>query len=186
MSFQKIIFLAVSLLVGWSSHAQSEVFNITDHTNYATCDAIMHDSNGGLVPYSPSSNNTITLCPPAGETQVNLYFIGFNLSAGDNLSVYDGQDMSAPLIGTYSGEELLFETISPTNVSGCLTVHFESNADAETGDFSVRISCGTPCDYPVALMDAEADTLRICPGEQFTIDANGSSWTESVDLATWT
>jgi gliding motility-associated-like protein len=186
MSIQTPLVLAICLLVGWSSFAQSEVFNITDHSNYATCDAIMHDSNGGLVPYSPSSNNTITLCPPAGETQVNLYFIGFNLSTGDNLSVYDGQDMAAPLIGNYSGEDLLFETISPTNPTGCLTVHFESNADDQTGDFSIRISCGTPCDYPVAIMDAAADTLRICPGEQFTIDASASFWTEGVDLASWT
>ncbi|MEN9639606.1 MAG: hypothetical protein RLZZ262_1475 [Bacteroidota bacterium] len=186
MSIAKNIFIAVGLLIVGSIQAQSEVFNITDHSEYETCDAIMHDSNGGLVPYDPSSNHTITLCPPVGETQVNLYFIGFNLSSGDNLSVYDGQDMTAPLIGTYSGEDLLFETISPTNVSGCLTINFVSNADALTGDFSVRISCGTPCDYPVALMDAVADTLRICPGEQFTIDGSASTWTEGADLATWT
>jgi len=186
LSLNKHLVAAVGLMMSFVASAQSEVFNITDHATYETCDAIMHDSNGGLVPYSANSNNTITLCPPAGETQVNLYFIGFNLSAGDNLSIYDGADMTATLIGTYSGEDLLFETISPTNATGCLTVHFESNGDDLTGDFSIRISCGTPCDYPVALMSAEADTLRICPGEQFNIDASASFWTEGVDLESWT
>ena len=162
------------------SMAQSEVFNITDYPSYETCDAIMHDSNGGLVPYSPSSNNTITLCAPLPETQVNLYFIGFNLSDGDVLTIYDGPNTASPVLASASGEDLLFETFSSS--TGCLTVNFTSNDDAEVGDFSVRISCGVPCDYPIALIEAEADTMKVCVGETVSFDGTASSWTQGASL----
>lgn len=164
-----------------------EVFNIDDYATHEICEGIMHDANGGLVPYADGDNNTITLCTVGGETQINLYFIGFNLSDGDILTIYDGVNTGAPIIGSYSGEVLLFETISSTNPDGCLTVNFTANNDGNTGDFSCKIICGVPCDFPVALMEAESDTLKICPGEEFTIDGSASYWTEGANLevATW-
>ncbi|MFN5621855.1 MAG: gliding motility-associated C-terminal domain-containing protein [Flavobacteriales bacterium] len=168
--------------------SQSVVFNISDFPEYDGCDAIMHDNAGGLSPYTPSSNNTITICPGPGETQVNLYFIGFNLSAGDFLTIYDGQTTGAAQIGQYTGETLLFETISPSagNASGCLTVNFTANADANVGDFSARIICGVPCDFPIADMYADDDTLKICPGESVEFYGGNSTWTAGANLAEWT
>lgn len=184
-TYMKYLAGLIATMLGYSSFAQTEVFNISDHTNYETCDAIMHDDQGGLVPYSAGANFTITLCAPAPETQINLYFIGFDLSDGDSLWVYDGADMSATLLGGYSGGEMLFQTLSSSTASGCLTVHFESNNDDQTGDFSIRISCGVPCDYPVALIEAPADTVKICPGESVTFDGSNSYWTEGANLASW-
>jgi gliding motility-associated-like protein len=161
--------------------AQSEVFNIGSTPDYAGCDAIMHDDNGGLVPYSPDANEEILICSADIVEQVNLFFIGFSLSPGDSLYIYDGFDTTAPLIGAFSGESLLFETISSTDA--CLYVVFVANGDANVGDFSTRIICGTPCDFPVAIMQgqesnaAPADTIKICPGESVEFDATGSSWT---------
>ena len=74
-------------IVGW---AQFEVFNIDDYPDYTTCDAIMHDDNGGLVPYSPGVTNEIIICSDQSGEPVNLYFIGFSLSPGDSLYFFDG------------------------------------------------------------------------------------------------
>jgi len=180
---KKILFSFLIALTVCAVNAQSEVFNIGNGNTYTGCDAIMHDSNGGLVPYSPGSDNMTTICPGPGETQVNLYFLGFDLSSGDELSIYDGGSIAAPLIGTYSGTELLFQTISPsaTNLTGCLTVTFTSNADSNVGDFSIRIFCGIPCDFPIAEMYADADTMKICPGE--TVEFYGGN--SSIDPAEW-
>jgi subtilisin-like proprotein convertase family protein len=155
---------------------QSDVFNIGFDDTYTGCDAIMHDASGGLAPYSPNLNNQITLCPGPGETQINLYFIGFSVSVGDVLAIYDGPSTNSPLIGAYDQSELLWQTISPSasNVSGCLTVTFVSNGDNNTGDFSVRLVCGVPCDFPVADINAESDTIKICPGEPVQFDASES------------
>jgi len=164
---------------------QSEVFNIDDYFAYTTCDAIMHDDNGGLVPYSANANNQITLYPGPGETQVNLYFVGFSVSVGDVLAIYDGPSSNSPLIGVYDQADLLFETISPSasNASGSITISFTSNGDNNVGDFSAYVFCGIPCDFPIAVMEgnelntAPADTVKICPGESVEFDATGSSWT---------
>jgi gliding motility-associated-like protein len=165
---------------------QFEVFDIDDYPDYTTCDAIMHDNNGGLVSYSPGVTNEIIICSDAAGQAVNLYFIGFSLSPGDSLYFYDGSADTDPFLGAFSGESLLFQTISSTNASGCLFVRFISNDDAEVGDFSARIFCGTPCDFPFAVMEgnelnaAPADTVKICPGESVEFDATGSDWTDGA------
>jgi gliding motility-associated-like protein len=176
----------LSLLLSFQSiNAQSDVFNLGDIPTYTGCNAVMNDGNGGLQPYSPGINQTITFCPGTGETQSNLYFIGFGLGSGDFISIYDGETTASPLIGTYTGTVLQYGTISSSNPSGCLTFQFTSNDDSEIGDFAVQMSCGIPCDYPIAAMAAEEDTMRICLNEEFTIDASASTWTSGVDLDNW-
>ena len=70
----KNVFLAAACwMLALPMLSQSQVFNISDFAEYDGCDAIMHDSEGGLAPYAPNSNNTITICPGTGQTQVNLY-----------------------------------------------------------------------------------------------------------------
>jgi len=188
---KKIVAFALAGIISTGVWAQSAVFNIGTQGNgdlYVGCDAIMHDANGGLVPYAPNSNNITTICPGAGETQVNLFFLGCDISVGDVLAIYDGSDTNAPLIGEYDQEELLFQTISPsaTNLTGCLTVTFNSNADENTGDFSMRIICGIPCDFPIADIYADADTVKICAGESVEFYGGNSSWTEGATLGDFT
>lgn len=185
---KKLLSLAIILAAAFGTRAQSEVFNIGNGDTYVGCDAIMHDANGGLVPYGPNSNNQTTICPEAPETQVNLYFIGCDISVGDVLAIYDGPDTTSPLIGEYDQDDLLFETISPSasNPTGCLTVTFTSNADENTGDFSMRIICGVPCDFPIAEIFADADTVKICPGESVEFYGGNSTWTAGATLADFT
>jgi subtilisin-like proprotein convertase family protein len=176
------------LMLSIALRAQTEVFNIGNGDTYTGCNAIMHDSNGGLQSYGPNSNNQTTICPGFGETQVNLYFIAFDISVGDVLSIYDGPDTSAPLIGQYNQSTLLFQTISPSasNVTGCLTVTFVSNSDMNVGDFSARLICGVPCDFPIADIDTADDTMKICPGESIEFYGGNSTWTSGAALAGWT
>lgn len=185
---KQLLSFVILMMAAVGAWAQSEVFNIGNGETYTGCDAIMHDANGGLSPYSPSASNQITICPEAPETQVNLYFIGFDVAVGDVLSIYDGPDDTAPLIGEFDEDDLLFETISPSvgNVSGCLTVQFTSNADNNVGDFSLRIICGVPCNFPIADINAPADTIKICPGDAVSFDGSESFWTPGADLANFT
>jgi gliding motility-associated-like protein len=184
---KKIVASLVFSCLAMFAWAQSDVIRITDN-DYFGCDAVMHDNAGGLAPYAPGATDLITICPGGDETQVNLFFLGFDLSVGDTLSIFDGDSDAAPLLYAATGDSLLFATVSPTasNASGCLTVLFVSNGDANVGDFSVRITCGVPCNYPIAVMEgnelnsAPADTVKICPGESVEFDATGSQWTEDA------
>jgi len=158
--------------------AQTEVISMPDNELINTCDLSVNPDNGGLAPYSASQNNVLTVCPIAPEVQVNLYFLDFDLSPGDTMFVYNGADISAPLISANTLDVLQFETISPdltTNPGGCLTINFISNADAELGAYNFRVTCGVPCAYPLANIEAGGDTIKICPGETVNFDASGST-----------
>ena len=114
-----ILLLTVALaFVGFSANAQTDVINIDDAPTYTGCDFILHDDNGGLVPYSASAFNVMTICSTTGN-QLNLYFLTFTLSPGDLFTVYDGPSAADPVIGTYTGTDLQFQMISSTNASGC-------------------------------------------------------------------
>jgi len=109
--------------------------------------------------------------------QVNLDFNFFSLGAGDQLSIFNGGDASAPLIGTYVGTDLNGITVSSSNPSNCLTVLFMSDADASVGSFGAEISCGIPCEPPVVAVTVDQPDFqptRLCVGESITFDASGT------------
>jgi gliding motility-associated-like protein len=181
----KFLIVGLLLISTIPGSSQTEVFNISDYQTHSVCDGIMHDSQGGLQPYGASDDNTITLYAVAPEIQISIFFMGFNLGEGDVLSVYDGPTTASPLIGDYTGNSMLFETIVSTNVESCLTIRFLANGDESIGDFALRIECGIPCDYPIALIEAESDTVKICLGEAVEFDGSSSTWTGGVNLQSW-
>jgi hypothetical protein len=163
-----IYFLSINV------NGQTDVINIDDSPTYTGCDFILHDDNGGLVPYSADAFNVMTICSTTGN-QLNLYFLTFSLSPNDLFSVYDGPSTADPLVGTYSGTDLQFQMISSTNASGCLTVLFFANGDDQTGDFIAQGSCGVPCSFPLATITASEPTPFLgCPSEQITFDGSTS------------
>jgi len=158
------ISLICSIFFGVSAVAQTEVISMPDDDVYNTCDLSVNPDNGGLALYSAGQNNVLTVCPIAPEVQVNLYFLDFDLSPGDTMFIYNGADISAPLITANSLGDLQFETISPdltTNPGGCLTINFISNDDSELGAYNFRVTCGVPCAYPLANIEAGGDTIHL-------------------------
>lgn len=177
-----ILLLVAFSFVRFSAVAQTEVLNISDAPTYTGCDFIMHDDAGGLAPYSINAFNVVTICSTAGN-QVNLYFLTFTLSPGDLFTVYDGPTASDPVIGTYSGSDLQFQTVSSTNASGCLTVFFLANGDDQVGDFIMQGSCGIPCLFPLAAITAsEPSPFLGCPSEQITFDGSTSVFPNGAAL----
>jgi len=83
------------------------------------------DTGANPSTYSNNENLTMTVCPEDG-TVTNLYSPVFDLGSGDQLEVYDGDDTSAPLLGTFVGDDLQNQSVvaSETNPSGCLTLVF--------------------------------------------------------------
>ena len=152
------------------------------------------DDNSGSesfqVQYS-NQNYTITLCPDASGEAISLSFVDFELETGigtdnDVLYLYDGDNSSAPLIG--SGEEYGLNnvtiTASDVNPTGCITIEFEVNAGASTGKrgWVAQVTCETPCAYPdadlaivsPASLPGDPGTVGLCIGEAVTLDASAS------------
>lgn len=155
--------------------------------DFNTCDAFIFDGND-TGDYSASMDETLTICPEAPETILNLYWTGFIIGTGDFIVIHDGPDTSYPPItiggqggaAGFTGNQLYLVDVTSTNPSGCLTVHFTSNGDESLGNFTALVSCGMPCAKPVASIaiageDTTQDVL-ICKDETITFDASGTTF----------
>jgi PKD repeat protein len=156
----------------------------------SSCGGFLVDPGLSAADYGPNIVAISVICSDATiPGQLNLDFSFFNLGAGDQLSVFNGGDASAPLIGTYIGTDLNGITISSSNASNCLTVVFTSDADASVGSFGAEISCGIPCDPPVVAVTTDQldfQPTRLCVGESITFDASTTVFAPGTVLGSHT
>ena len=121
-------------------------FNIASSSQITTCGGIFVDSGGSSGDYSTNENQSITIYPENPNEFVSLSFTEFQLEGAtyDNLSIYDGIDISAPvLINAVGNSELLNQTIyaSESNESGALTVIFTSDGSFSYSGWVADIGC---------------------------------------------
>ncbi len=178
-TMNKFALLSTLLL---ATQVQAQVHTIADGF-VSACSGSMLDSGGeGASGYQNNESFTTTICPDgSGGPAISLQFITFNLSTagsapGDVLFIYDGPDMSYPLIGQWSGTDSPgIVSASITNTSGCLTLVFVSN-EVGTGVFASLISCVAPCQPPTAAATFGSPVpLLACQGEEITFNGSGSS-----------
>ncbi|MFN8349900.1 MAG: PKD domain-containing protein [Flavobacteriales bacterium] len=159
-----------------------------------TCAGAFLDSGGqGATGYTNNEDDTYTLCPDVPGSLISLSFVTFNLSlAGvapvDNLTIYDGPNTAAPLLGSFTGTSLQGQTISAStgNASGCLTFVWHSN-NTGTGVFAASIHCFQPCTPPVAAATmTQAAPARVCMGTSVNFDGSGSTAQPGYNLVSWT
>lgn len=162
--------------------------NPIQNGSLTACGGFLVDSGLSASDYGNNENFTMTLCPEAPETVINLYFNLFNLGDGDFLWVYDGPDINSPLFGQYTAFEAQGQDFytGEGNASGCLTVVFQSDG-ADVGNFVAEISCGYPCERPFAIVETSenTDTLRVCVGEEIFFDASPSTVADGFEIMQW-
>lgn len=148
--------------------------------NVTTCQGAFLDSGGNPGDYSDNESFTTVICPDGGGPAISLQWVIFNLSTAgvaplDEMSIYDGADVTAPLIGTWTGSNSPgIISASFGNVSGCLTVVFTSN-NTGTGNFAANITCFEPCEPPTAVANfGSLIPYLACQGEVITFDASNS------------
>lgn len=176
--------VALPLLLA-TTGARAQAFSITQ-PNITTCTGAFLDSGGeGASGYSNNETYVSTICSDQPGHAISLNWVTFNLSTEgdapiDQITIYDGADLSAPVIGTWTGHNSPgIISASFGNTSGCLTVQFTSNATG-TGVFAATISCYIPCEPPLAsAVMSVPSTAWICQGE--TVDLNGTASTAAQD-----
>ena len=165
--------------------------NITnDGQTISQCSGTLYDSGGATDSYQNEENLTLTICAENAGDAVQLAFTFFDTQQdGDFLTIYDGVNTSATVIGIYSG------TVSPgdvlaTNASGCLTIEFSSNGFMQRPGFAATISCATPCQDIDALISntspepgangnisiGQGDLVDFTGGAIFSIDGTGATY----------
>ncbi|MFN4885136.1 MAG: gliding motility-associated C-terminal domain-containing protein [Bacteroidota bacterium] len=140
-----------------------------------SCGGFLVDPGLSASDYSPNFTGISVICSDGTATPINLDFSFCNLGTGDQLTIFDGSDQNAALIGVYNGTQLNNQVITSTNPQGCLTVLFTSNSDTSVGSFGAEISCGTPCEPPVVAVTVnqpDFQPTRLCIGESITFDAS--------------
>ena len=184
--FLSIIFLLTSMSCLGQDDSQVSIAN----DSIELCNGFLVDTGFSAADYGNNEDFTMTICPIAPDSILNLYFNIFDLGAGDTLTLYDGGNESAPLIGVYTGGEIQSQDItsSESNASGCITVKFTSDA-SEVGNFAAEVSCGAPCERPFAIVETSedpTDTIRVCVGEEIEFDGTSSTFAEGQVLESYT
>ncbi|MGB0914852.1 MAG: N-acetylmuramoyl-L-alanine amidase [Crocinitomicaceae bacterium] len=123
-----------------------------------------YDTGGATGDYA-NDERELWLIEPSNAQSITIDFTVFNVESGyDNLYIYDGNTIDAPLIGSYTGSN------SPgtiTSSSGALLIEFRSDCST--------LSNGWEASYTTSLYDVTAPATNISSNPiwhttDFTID----------------
>ncbi len=168
------------------------------------CGGTFYDSGGITADYGNNENFSSTICSDGTSgSHISLLFNEIDLVPGDLLCFYDGTDDSAPQIACildYSLTGPFIVRASSANLTGCITVTFETNGSSTGTGWTAGISCGTACQDVQVVLDnttppmipAENGWIDICPGESVSFEShaeypqNGQTYTQSDNTSTFT
>ncbi len=111
----------------------------------STCSATLYDSGGPTGQYQDSEDYSITFCSTNGDCmQVDFTSVDMETNF-DYIYVYDGTDITAPLLSTLNGT-----TIPPSIISSgtCITIRITTDGSVQHDGFAAIISCTGSCYVP--------------------------------------
>ena len=123
------------------------VYYCMGDTSCITCQGMFFDSGGDGANYTDDEEYTMVFYPDNSEYKLKCNFTMFdveweNYCDYDWLKIYDGESISAPLIGKYCGTDSP-GTIIATNEQGALTFEFHSDSEVNEPGWVAEISCDT-------------------------------------------
>jgi hypothetical protein len=106
-----------------------------------SCGSESYDTGGPDDDYDPNEDYYTLLCPEVAGYAVTLDFTFFETQACcDFLEVLDGREPGSPSLGVYSGNQLP-GTFTSSDATGCLNLHFTSDATVHRGGWAADIQC---------------------------------------------
>jgi PKD repeat protein len=162
------------------------IFNMSDGT-ITICGGDFYDSGGPLDNYHDNENLTETFYPNAAGSMVHFVFSSFSTQSGhDYLKIYNGVNVSAPLIGIYTGTTGP-GTVTATNSSGALTFVFTSDDSVNEPGWAATIGCYSAVSPPVADFSAVPVDAVVAHTVSFSdLSANfPTSWAWSISPGTF-
>ncbi len=201
--FKKVIYPSVFIFI-WcllSNPILGQAYYISDG-NASDCSGNFYDTGNDnpvdplVTSYSANENYTFTLCPGAGSTGLKseVRFATFDLGLGDTLFIYDGNSISSPLIGAFTGNSLATGVVESN--FGCLTFVFISDGVDEGGGWSGTIDCLNcqtilPNANTSSAQDPATGFIDICSGDNLTFEAapefpeNGLNYTQAISTSSF-
>ncbi|WP_237274855.1 fibronectin type III domain-containing protein [Tenacibaculum ovolyticum] len=123
-----------------------------------------YDSGGANGSYSNNENITTTILPSAGSDLISVTFNSFQTEGCcDQLAIYDGNDINAPLIGIYKGNNSP-GTIYSKKDKGLTFLFTSDSSITQSGwDASVEcitITCPEPNDFSYSIISGNSVDLN--------------------------
>ncbi|MBI5217972.1 MAG: choice-of-anchor J domain-containing protein [Bacteroidia bacterium] len=116
-------------------------FIIMDNNPVTTCIGDFYDSGIDTGNYSNDEDFTKVFSPETAGNAIRLAFTKFYTEdTYDFMYIYDGADINAPLIGTYTGTNSP-GVVTATNLNGQLTVRFTSDFSVNDTGWVATVSC---------------------------------------------
>ncbi|OFY31103.1 MAG: hypothetical protein A2X09_15515 [Bacteroidetes bacterium GWF2_43_11] len=129
--------------------------------NINTCGGMFYDDGGPNHPYTPNSQKVVTFTSPDTEKQMRVTFSEFNINTDcdkERLEIYNGDNLSAPLIGSWCGNDSPGGVIS-SNDTRSLTIRFiASDATPQSGWKATLL-----CDTGVGTTELFIDDITVGP-----------------------
>ena len=112
-------------------------------TSYLCGDTIF-DSGGATGDYANNDLITVTVYADNPGDLVTFTFISFGTeSCCDDLTVYDGPDTTADVVGVYAGSTVP-DPITSSHPTGALTFVFDSDFSVNDIGYEILVSCSPP------------------------------------------
>ena len=158
------------------SSAWSTLTTFTTQALPPVCGGNFVDTGGPTGNYNNNANITTTICPTNTGDLVTVAFTSFSLETGfDQLRIYDGDNASAPLLGTYSGNGIP-PTYTSNAASGCLTFVFTSDGSGTQAGWTSNVTCAPAplCRKPINLITSAVSANSVTLA--WTNVGNATSW----------
>ncbi|MFN9325144.1 MAG: CUB domain-containing protein, partial [Flavobacteriales bacterium] len=108
------------------------------------CGTTVYDPGGATGNYVNGAFVTTTYCPTVPGEVVTMTFNQFATEQNfDFVTIFNGPDVTAPSLGTFSGTNIPGPFIS-THPSGCLTLRFTSDGSIVASGWAATLRCGPP------------------------------------------
>ena len=134
-----------------------------------------YDSGGENGNYQNGEDITTVITPSDGNNSVTVIFNSFQLEGCcDYLSVYDGLDINATLIGQYNGSTIP-SSFTANNPSGALTFRFTSDSSVTYSGWDATVICET----------ITCPDLSDISASNITLNSADLSWTVGGSELTW-
>ena len=158
------------------SSAWSALTTFTTQALPPVCGGNFVDTGGPSGTYNNNANITTTICPTNPGDLVTVTFTSFSTESGlDLLTIYDGDNASATLLGTYSGTAIP-PTYTSNAASGCLTFVFTSDSSVTLAGWTSNVTCAPAplCRKPTNLTTSavSANSVNLA----WTNVGNATSW----------
>ncbi|MFT6484813.1 MAG: gliding motility-associated-like protein [Neolewinella sp.] len=178
--YARLLFIFLTLFT-ISSAVDAQNIRISQGGRVNTCTGVLLDSGGANGDHAANgTTHEITICSDNGGalSHIQINFTDLNIS-GD-LTVYGGDDTSAPIqVVITGGDPPGFNvTATQSNLTGCLTFVFTSTG---TGPgWAASINCVRACqsiDGIITAVPAQVPAMNgyvdICPGDEIMFSAQG-------------